>query len=330
MLKINKNYKDKESLKINSKMFSIHVTNVCNLSCGGCDQFCGYFPKNKNWFIGISDLVDSVNCFISYAKENWQRSDFPEEDKLCLLYGGEPTLHPEFEKIIEILQNDYSDYPFCVYTNGRTFSNKFKDIDLTVQTCREVSRQIYNLENLHKKGYPKFQKIFKRFHTHDKNIAYRIDYKTKDFRTLFAPTLCAPYDIENNKKLSKQDYVNRAKKYCYQWIECECAIYNNKAYACHVAAAMDYMFFDGVNGWNINKNQNPFDKSKEEIDSQLSNFCYRCGYNHENNLIGFENKMQINQYTHQKTLATKTNKITGYEFKIINNPEKIVPIEVFR
>jgi organic radical activating enzyme len=321
---------DEDHKHLNNKMFSIHITNVCNLSCGGCDQFCGYFEKNKNWFIEISELVDNIQCFIQYAKQNWEKKDFPEEDKVCLLYGGEPTLHPKFEEIIKILKT-FPDYAFCIYTNGRTFLNHFKNIDTTVQTCREVSRQVYLLDSLPKNGYSKFKKIFERFHCHEDNIAYRIDYKTKEFRTMFAPVLCAPCDIDKNK-LDKNEYVNRAKKNCYQWNQCECAVYKNKAYACHVAASMDYMFFNGSHGWDIDKKINPFNKSKKEIDKQLSNFCYRCGYNI--NLKEFEEKMQINQYTHKGTLVTKTNfentDKANSLLQVIDNPKSTVPKEVFR
>lgn len=306
MIKIKSN----SELHINNKFYSINITNACNLSCGGCNQLCGLFPKEKIWFISINQLKDSIEGFIEYKKQNWNRSDYKEENKFCGLYGGEPTIHPKFQEILEILYS-YEEMPFCIYTNGRTFKKEMNLIDITVHTSREISYQTMKLDM---KRESKF-KVLHQFHTHEKNVAYRIDFKNQDFRSKFNPVLCAPFDIDPNK--SKKQYVEQAKKVCYQWNNCEHSIYNGKAYACHLAAAMDHMFYNSVNGWDLEKGKNPFDKSEKKINKQLENFCYRCGYNLDEGLEGFEKKFELNQYAHQKTLATKTNSIDNLNIKFL-------------
>lgn len=296
-----------DTLHLNNKFFSINVTNVCNLSCSGCNQLCGLYPKEKNWFISIEDFKFSIECFREYIKINWARKDYPKENKYCGLYGGEPTLHPSFEEIISILhEND--DLPFCIYTNGRTFLDQLKEIDLSPCYGRDIMPQIMKLNLTRSSNFEVLQK----FPVHEKNIAYRIDLKTKDVMRKFVPTLCAPCDIQSNN-LSKNDFVKQAKKVCFQWNNCENVIYNGKAYACHLAAAMDLMFYNGENGWKIN-DKKPFLKTKKEIDEQLSNFCYRCGYNLHRGMRGFEEHTNSEQFTVEDTLATKTN----YSDKIKN------------
>ena len=73
-------------------------------------------------------------------------------------------------------------------------------------------------------------------------------------------------------------YWKKAQKDCDIWKGCQCSIYNGKAYFCENAAALDWLFNDGKNGWNIDDDANPFDKTKEEIDEQARHLCKRCGW----------------------------------------------------
>jgi organic radical activating enzyme len=300
MLKIKKT-NNEDCIKLNNKFFSINITNVCNLSCGGCNQLCGLYPKEKNWYITMDQLKESIGALRSYVSSNWGREDYSEANKFCGLYGGEPTLHPEFEKILEVLYAN-EDLPFCIYTNGRTFKKEIELVDLTLRTGREISRQTMQIEMERTSHFS----VLHQFHTHKKNVAYRIDFKTKDSSRPFVPCLCAPCDWQD-PSMTKKDYVKQAKKVCYQWNNCESSIYNGKAYACHLAASMDHMYHEGKNGWKIETGKNPFHRTQEEIDNQLENFCYRCGYNLKDGMGGFEKKTNINQYAHKKTLVTKTN-----------------------
>ena len=320
MLKPNR--KDSENSdaakKLNSKTFSINITNVCNLSCGGCNQLCGLYPKEKNWFITIEQLVQSISALRSYATENWSNENYPDQNKFCTLYGGEPTLHPEFGKILDVLYSN-EDLPFCIYTNGRTFKDKMASLDMTINTGKELSQKTMEIEMVRTSTFD----VLRQFHAHEKNVAYRIDFKTKDSARPFIPCLCSPCDLQD-EDMTKMDYVKQAKKVCYQWNNCENSVYNGKAYACHLAASMDHMFYEGKNGWALEAGKNPFSKTQEEIDKQLCNFCYRCGYNLKTGMKGFENKTGLNQYAHEKTLVTETNDSTMLQQK---NTRRIPPTE---
>jgi organic radical activating enzyme len=325
--------------KLNRKMFGIHITNVCNLHCGGCDQFCGYFNKEKHFYISLDELKNNIENFTKYRIDNWNASDFPEDDKLVLLYGGEPTLHPEFNAILNLLY-EYEDIPFCIYTNGRSFASEhFKHIDLDV-TGTEISRAVYRTDTLPRNGYPKFSKLFSGYHAHEKNVTYRIDYKTSESRNMFAPVLCSPTDLETDNKLNQMEMWERIKKdyrICYKWNKCENSIYNNKAYVCNVAASMDNMFYGGKHGWDVEKGKNPFDKTEQEIDDQMENFCYRCGYNCPGGMGEFENKTDKNQYVHKGTMVTDTNlkdmdkkSPCCNKIELVQIAENKIPKKVFR
>lgn len=324
--------------KLNSKMFGIHVTNVCNLHCGGCDQLCGYFDKNKHFFISISELKTNINCFLAYKQQNWNRPDFAEGDKVVLLYGGEPTLHPDFNEIVETLYM-YPDIPFCIYTNGRTFAKQhLGHIDLEL-TRDEINYEVYKTRSLPRSGYTQFSQLFSRFHAHIRNVAYRIDYKTEVVRGEFAPVLCAPADINKQEVNDQMKGMmwEQAKRHCYKWTQCENSIYKNKAYGCNVAASMDMMFSNGENGMAVKDGVNPFDVTSEELAEQMEKFCYRCGYNCSGGMRGFKSDTEKSQNIHKGSLITKTNYVNmdknspNYSrLTIVEAVESKVPQEVFR
>ncbi len=326
---------DADTLKLNSKMFSVASTNVCSLHCGGCDQFCGYFNKEKLFFITLEELNTCISVFRRYRDQNWHRSDFPAGDKVFIIHGGEPTLHPQFDEMMEMLyKND--DIPFCMYTNGRTWKEHFKHID-TTRMCHDVNCAVYLTETLPRNGYEKFLPLFERFHAHEKNVAWRIDYKIPETRDMFVATMCAPCDLEEDKNPDGIKYWQRAKQVCYKWHHCESSIYNGKAYVCNVAAAMDHMYYGGKYGWKVKPNENPFNKTSEEIAEQMKHFCYRCGYNIKGNFDGFRRCTNRTQMIDAGSMISDTNlKDVDKDapcspmLEPIKPLKKRIPLEVFR
>jgi organic radical activating enzyme len=112
-----------------------------------------------------------------------------------------------------------------------------------------------------------------RFHR-DRNMVYYVDKHPPD--QLFLPTSIAAMDIL--KIEDKNYYWELAQKDCDIWATEGAMIYRDKAYYCEHAAAMDWMFYDGINGWDLQDGQNPFNKTEEEISEQASHFCHRCGW----------------------------------------------------
>lgn len=97
-----------------SKQINILVTNICNLSCGGCSQQCGYIPKEKLWNIPIDQLKWNIDLLVDARGGDPGRIG---------LFGGEPTLHPRFDDMLSLLLG-YPNIFFMVYTNGRELGSK--------------------------------------------------------------------------------------------------------------------------------------------------------------------------------------------------------------
>jgi len=64
----------------------IEVTNVCRLSCSNCTRFCSQIKKP--YFMSFDQFKEAVDSMIGYPK-------------MVGFQGGEPLLHPDFEKMCE-------------------------------------------------------------------------------------------------------------------------------------------------------------------------------------------------------------------------------------
>jgi len=102
-----------------------YVTGLCNYECHYCDIF--HDEKVQEWHLK-KDIVDFFNYWGTVKQQK------------VLLYGGEPTLDPDFPKIIEGL-NDY----IRVFTNLYRGVEYWKDIvsirkDLTVSISYHIHK----------------------------------------------------------------------------------------------------------------------------------------------------------------------------------------------
>lgn len=240
------------SLKIRTKAVHILITNACNLSCGGCNQLVGHFPPEKIFHVPIPTIRDHIETAITIAKEDWRQPWYPPRHRNLSIYGGEPTVHPEWPEILAMLHEEFSDWPFVVLTNGRTFKER----------------------ELPQSGDPRWDYIAARkdIKAHDRNIFWRIDPKNAERR--FIPTLMAPMDVLGNPDPAV--YFELAKQNCPHYESCETLIYRERGYFCVNAGPMDWLFHDGANGWDLT--DEPFHRTDEEIEAQGNLFCHRCHF----------------------------------------------------
>lgn len=226
MLKVQSNKKSLPD-QLMSKAREIVVTNVCNLTCGGCCQLIGQFRKNQLWFIEIEELERCINILKKYPSTATGKQPIT-------IFGGEPTLHPKWNEIVKMLRS-HAPTEFWINTNGRL-------------------------------GHERYQK--------DGNLVWWVDLHPDSQK--FTQTLYAAADAINLP--DDMAYWRKAQKDCPIWNGCQCSIYRNKAYFCETAAALDYLFHDGIHGWEVTVDRNPFNRTKEEIDEQARHLCKRCGW----------------------------------------------------
>jgi predicted O-methyltransferase YrrM/DNA-directed RNA polymerase subunit RPC12/RpoP len=68
----------------------IEITDACRLRCSNCTRFCGH---KKPYFMSFDQFKESVDSMVGYPK-------------MVGIMGGEPLLHPEFER-------------FCAYARSK-------------------------------------------------------------------------------------------------------------------------------------------------------------------------------------------------------------------
>jgi len=63
----------------------IELTNVCRNSCSNCTRFCGHYGP---WYMPFDQFKEAVDSMIGYPK-------------MVGFQGGEPLLHPDFQRMCE-------------------------------------------------------------------------------------------------------------------------------------------------------------------------------------------------------------------------------------
>jgi len=143
--------------------FSLFLITICNLKCSYC-----YARKTKPWgeILKKSDL-DIIIKYLQKIKFKF---------KICLL-GGEPTLYPNLECLIDKLDKIQNCITIEIFTNGLKYIDfKSKKIDLNMSWHAET------------KGFNK--------ETFLKNY--------KKYNEKFPTTVCSIIDLKENIKYFKQ------------------------------------------------------------------------------------------------------------------------------
>ncbi len=87
----------------------IEITNRCNLNCVTCYNRSGLNKVTKE--LSLKQIEDTINLFLPYGLERF------------LFSGGEPTLHSEFDKILDLIDK-YPQLTFGIVTNGTNPNKK--------------------------------------------------------------------------------------------------------------------------------------------------------------------------------------------------------------
>ena len=171
----------------------IDITYDCNLKCVACNRSCSQAPSKE--CISINVIKDFISQSIE-SNTKWE----------CInILGGEPTLHPLFSEIIEMIMNDYvSKYSqktkIFVVSNGIDQESRNK--------CEKLSEKYSNV-----------------------TIDYN-SYKNGVRNEYFTAFNNAPIDDES---LKTEDFT----KACWVTKHCGIGLNNKGYYVCAVAGGID-------------------------------------------------------------------------------------------
>lgn len=108
------------------KKFYIEITNVCNLACSFCPQ-----TKRASKFMSIETFEKILNQIK------------PHTDYIYLHVKGEPLLHPEIDKFLDLSYE--KGLKVNITTNG-TLINKVKDKLLTKPALRQINFSLHSFD----------------------------------------------------------------------------------------------------------------------------------------------------------------------------------------
>ena len=108
------------------KRVYLEITNACNLNC----PFCTY--KKGNRFLSLEDIEDTISQIKPFC------------NYIYLHILGEPTLHPSFNEILNLL--DKNDFMLQLVTNG-TLLYKYPDL-LSHKSLRKLSISLHSINNM--------------------------------------------------------------------------------------------------------------------------------------------------------------------------------------
>jgi MoaA/NifB/PqqE/SkfB family radical SAM enzyme len=158
--------------------FGVHLADHCNLNCKCCDNF--------------SPIADEKYLDIKQFSKDCSRISILSKGKIegISLRGGEPLLHPEIEKIIEITRNNFPDAQIKIVTNGilllkmpETFWNCCKQYNISIkQTKYPINLDFDAIERLIK----------------GKGVGFEYYGETG---MILKTMTCYPLDTEGNQKM---------------------------------------------------------------------------------------------------------------------------------
>lgn len=84
-------------------IIQIEITNSCWRRCGNCSRLVGH--HKKPYFMSLKQVTEAIESLEEYAG-------------VLGIVGGEPTLHPEFARICELLQEKERREQCALFTSG--------------------------------------------------------------------------------------------------------------------------------------------------------------------------------------------------------------------
>lgn len=238
------------------RIIQIDITNACMYQCSNCTRFCGH--HKKNFFMDFETFKRAVDSMAGYHGT-------------VGIMGGEPTLHPEFDRFARYL---HSQLPKENRKETLSLVRPQKDFIESVFLENKKNSEVYQYETgeretvagaglwsamvpTYKKHYELIQDVFKMQAVNDHgNTMYH------------SPILI------NRKDLGIPDEKwFKIRDKCWAQDVWSAAITPKGAFFCEIAAALD-MLFDGSGGWPIEAEW--WKRRPEQFGEQLQ-WCEYCG-----------------------------------------------------
>ena len=238
------------------EFIQIDITNACNMRCSNCTRFCGNHAKPFFMdFETFKRAVDSMEGF----------------EGVTGLIGGEPTLHPEFERFADYMREKFgkpSGGDRLLYPQ-KDFIHSIHDRELGSERVSERADGSHymrkrgaglwsNMSATYRKYYEVIQDTF--------SVEYLNDHLNPSYHQ---PGLFSRKDLN----IPDEEWFKLRDK-CWIQNSWSATITPKGAFFCEIAGALD-MLFDGPGGWKIEPGW--WKRKPEDFGDQL-HWCEICGF----------------------------------------------------
>lgn len=234
------------------RIIEIDITNACDKRCSNCTRLCGH--QTKPFFMDFETFKRAVDSLDGYQG-------------IRSIMGGEPTLHPEFERFAEYLgskfpqrENPYI-YPqkdFIKQVHRVELSN-FEMINDGVERIDIVGPGMFsNMGQSYRKHYETISDVmpFQGLNDHLNPVYHQSSLITRK-----------ELGIPDEEWIPMRDN-------CWIQNEWSASITPKGCFFCEIAGVMD-MMLDGPGGWPIEPGW--WKRTPEEFGDQL-HWCELCGF----------------------------------------------------
>lgn len=240
------------------RTIQIDITNACPHKCSNCTRFCGH--HKKNFFMDFETFQRAVDSL-----EGFQGT--------IGMMGGEPTIHPEFER-------------FAKYLDSKTAPENREAVNNFIKPQKDFMRFMHNREfesvtivptdcepgtKVTILGPGIWSTMGEKYKEHYELIQdmFRMQSLNDHGDIMFH----SPILVSRKELGIPDDEWIKLRDCCWVQNGWSSTITPKGAFFCEVAGALD-MLFDGPGGWPIEKGW--WKRTPEEFGEQL-NWCEICG-----------------------------------------------------
>lgn len=268
------------------EVIQIEITNACAHNCSNCTRFCGL--HKEPFFMDFETFKKAVDSL----------KDFKGAIGIM---GGEPTLHPEFEKFMEYFKSQIPEVRPAAYIDFPTPS--YREYVQGLKYRRGRKRGLWSSMG------PQY---YKHFELIQDVFAYQVlnDHShPNEHQGILIPR--EELNIPDDEWIKQRDKC---------WIQnlWSASITPKGAFFCEIAAAMD-MLFDGPGGWDINSNW--WERKPEYFKDQL-HWCEKCSVAlNVPSILATEETDLISKGMEEKLLEIGGKKMKTKHYKVFDAKE---------
>lgn len=236
------------------RIIQIDITNACIHKCSNCTRFCGH--HKKPFYMDFETFKKAVDSFEGYRGT-------------VGIMGGEPTLHPEFSRFLEYL-NEHPYYPKAENLLVRPTKEFMKTVAQMEQNNTFINKE-HGIKRNCVLGYGLWSALSAKYSDYYELIQDTFNFQALNDHTnimYHAPVMIRREDMH----VSDEDWVE-IRDNCWAQKEWSATITPKGAFFCEIAGALD-MLFDGPGGWKIEPGW--WKRTPDQFGDQLK-WCELCG-----------------------------------------------------